>query len=193
MTLHSLYGHNVKGGVPRDNTTGLGQSTVSWTTLTNIRLPMILPPSCWFPLCSTKIIGSVRNWKYANKKTTVIEKFNFGPEPVLGVCTGFNANTVFLPKSGTKTDPCQTSPSLKLNLNTVFLYVGKPLYNIPVPTLRNKRLKIKFTLKFFAPMDPDPHSQYGSGSRRAKSVRIRIHNTVQNITSLHGTFNICTV
>ncbi len=29
-------------------------------------------------------------------------------------------------------------------------------------------------------LDPDPnsHSQYGSGSRRAKSMRIRIHNTV---------------
>ncbi len=37
MTLHSLYGLNVTGGVP-------------WTNLTNIRLPLILLPSCPFPL-----------------------------------------------------------------------------------------------------------------------------------------------
>ncbi len=33
------------------------------------------------------------------------------------------------------------------------------------------------SISLFLDADPDPHSQYGSGSRRTKSVRIWIHNT----------------
>jgi hypothetical protein len=43
-----------------------------------------------------------------------------------------------------------------------------------------ERLKVRFICKFVSIsmlLDPDPHSQYGSGSRTAKSLRIRIHNT----------------
>jgi hypothetical protein len=33
-------------------------------------------------------------------------------------------------------------------------------------------------------LDPDPHSQYGSGSRTAKFMRSRIHNTALNLGML---------
>jgi hypothetical protein len=44
---------------------------------------------------------------------------------------------------------------------------------------RTKRQETRFICYFGSIsmlLDPDPHSQYGFGSRTAKSIRIRIHN-----------------
>ncbi len=46
---------------------------------------------------------------------------------------------------------------------------------------RSERLEIRFICKFWSIsflLDSDTHSKYGSESRRAKSMRLRIHNTV---------------
>ncbi len=52
-----------------------------------------------------------------------------------------------------------------------------------------ERLEIRFISKFWSfslLLDPDQHSQYGSGSKGAKSMRIRIRNTAINREKIHS-------
>ncbi len=52
-------------------------------------------------------------------------------------------------------------------------------YNSLFEMLEARFLLVKFC-QIFMLQDPDPNSQYGSGSRTAKSLRIRIHSTNKN-------------
>ncbi len=84
-------------------------------------------------------------------------------------------------------DPGQTLPIQKVRfLHEKILCVPRVICQKPYPTKRSKAIFngwksgsfVNFSqFPYSLLLDPDPHSQNGSGSRRANSIRIRIRNT----------------
>ncbi len=111
--------------------------------------------------------------------------FNADPDPAFYL----NADPDPDPGNQSNADPNQFLVRLCLYKKFDFdmkniLYVSNMSQNIPYrrtvgtkAILKGWKLVFCYLGQFSLLLDPDPHSQYGSGSRRTKSMRIRIGNT----------------